>query len=105
MSRKQRKGGEAEQSENAEDKNYPIDEMRVANVRATFWENTGGWPSVTFSRLYLPNGKDKWQSTTSFRRTDMGNLMLLAVKAEQWMANRLDEVESTEKVESTVIES
>jgi len=75
-------------------KKGPMHEMRMANVRASFWDN-GDWCSVTFSRLYLPKDKEKgWDSTPSLRRTDMGNLALLAHKAEawmeQWMASRID---------------
>jgi hypothetical protein len=81
----------------AEAKNEPVHEIRVANVRATFWEN-GDWCSVTFSRLYQSQGSTRWESTSSFRRTDMGNLALLAVKAEAWLeswvTNRQDAASS-----------
>lgn len=88
MSEKKQKNGR-EKTQDGANTNKPIHEMRMANVRATIWEN-GGWCSVTFSRLYLPEGQKQWNSTTSFRRTDMGNLALLAFKAEQWMATRLE---------------
>jgi hypothetical protein len=78
-------------------------EMRMANVRASFWDN-GGWCSVTFSRLYQLQKPVKgegwvktWDSTTSFRRTDMGNLALLATKAEAWMESWMNRQEDVEK--------
>lgn len=102
MCAKERKVTKETQDEAASDakKNGPTHEIRVANVRATFWEN-GDWCSVTFSRLYQSQGSTRWESTSSFRRTDMGNLALLAVKAEAWLESWVTNRQDAEK---TVLE-
>jgi hypothetical protein len=59
----------------------PIEEIRIASVKAAIWRNeteNGVFFNVTFQRLYRTE-EGQWQSTASFGATD---LLILAKVAD-----------------------
>ena len=74
-----------------EDKNKPIDRIRVGAIEAAIWENpgkNGTWKSVTLSRTYKDSGGNL-RSSNSLSGTDL----LLAAEALRKAYDRLTSTE------------
>ena len=58
----------------------PIAKVRIGSSVVNVWENHNAegatWHSFTLERIYKPNGENtEWQSTTSFNRSDLPDLI------------------------------
>lgn len=70
----------------------PEREFRLGKVKAILWRNeyqtdngTAVRYNVQFSRLYKPEGEDRWQSTDSFGREDLPVLSEVASRAWRYI--------------------
>ena len=73
-------------------KNRPVYEVRAGSVLASVWANSttkGRRYNVTLTRLYKDG--DAWKSSTSFGSTDLVDVARVAVVAEMWVNEKLDD--------------
>ena len=76
-----------------QNKVQPVEEVRIASVKAAIWKNEGhNGPrfNVTLQRLYRTED-GKWQSTGSFSRDDLLVLMKVADAAHTRVLQLLGE--------------
>jgi hypothetical protein len=64
----------------------PVETIRIGNVSITIWENVGKdftTQSFQIAKNYLDKNKD-WQSTNSFKLTELDKLRLAIDEALKW---------------------
>lgn len=67
-------------------KSGPSATFRVGFVKAAVWMNDKHF-NVTFSRAYKDN-EGNWKDGDSFGHADLTNLVLVATRAEAWIADQ-----------------
>lgn len=75
-------------------KNRPVYEVRAGSVLASVWANAtdkGRWYNVTLTRLYKDG--DSWKSSSSFGSQDLVDIARVAVVAEMWVNEKLDDAQ------------
>ncbi len=72
--------------------NQPATTLRCGRIKATIWQNMtekGPFFSTTFSRSFKDQS-GAWHNGTSFGRSDLEALLIVAREAKEWMtANAL----------------
>ncbi len=73
-------------SNDGNEKNRPVHEVRLGRIKAAVWENStenGTRHNVTLSRIYKDG--DQWKDTTSFGRDDLPLVAKVADLAHTWI--------------------
>ena len=84
----------------------PIHSIRIGHVIASIWLNqtdAGPKHNVQIQKMYLPKGEKTWKYTSSFSRSDLPLVGLVAQQATLWIYEAYqkdDEVPQTEGEES-----
>lgn len=80
------------------EKQKPIHEVRIGNVKAAVWKNEtekGPYYNVTFSRSYKDG--EKWHSSDSFGRDELLTVAKVADLAHTWVFTQRQEDERANK--------